>query len=515
MAVRFQKFQTREFTGWATPITKANHISMLGGQNPNVLSEFMTRVLARNFGQSIDAELSKFPTKFFQDDSEFFWDVYGSARRNIPLVEARYEDGTVVSATSAATKGNVGKDGKHFFLVFDEWYFFKGEQIMGNLNQVYPIRLPNDPKMEGTRYVYEAESINGSSDGIPYDRLLAGERFSYAFAPIERGLSKEVGGVRHSAPMKARNEFTKIRLHDEVSGDVFGKKVLMGATIARPNKAGQMEKITPEKGGFVWMHYWDYVFSQTWSEYKNNVYYYSRSNRKDNGEYMNYGVSGEVIKQGDGILAQLERGNVIYYNDFSLKVLEDALLRISSAKIELGQGRHFTLHTGEAGARMFSNAVRNAMSGWTEFQINGDALGVVKKTSSPMHETALSAGYQFTRYSGPMGIVLDVVLDTQKDDPVNNKMLMADGTLASAARFDIYDMGTVKEPNVFRCGIEGEPTETRSYRWGIRNPFTGQYGNPHMSYTDDKADVHVMGTFGACVKDPTKVFSMIPAVLAA
>jgi hypothetical protein len=132
-----------------------------------------------------------------------------------------------------------------------------------------------------------------------------------------------------------------------------------------------------------------------------------------------------------------------------------------------------------------------------------------------MHETALSAGYQFTRYSGPMGIVLDVVLDTQKDDPVNNKMLMEDGTLASAARFDVYDMGNNNEPNVYRCGIEGQPVDARSYMWGPRNPFTGQWGNPNMSYTDDKASVHVLGTFGAVVRDVTKVFSMIPAVLAA
>ena len=511
MAVKFQKFQTRDFTGWATPITKANHIATLGGINPNVVGEFMTRVMARNFGQSIDFELSKIPTKFFEDDSEFFWDVYGNYRRNIPLVEARDESGTTVTAAS----DNVGANGRRFYLVFDEHYFFKGEEIMGNLNQVYPVRIVDEPTSEGTRYVYPCETANASTDGIPAERLLAGERFSYTFAPVERGLSKEVGGVRHAGPMKARNEFTMIRLHDEVSGDVYGKKVLMGATIAMPDKSGQMKKITPEKGGFIWMHYWDYVFSQTWSEYKNNVYYYSSSNRKDNGEFANFGVSGEVIKKGDGILVQLERGNVIYYNKFSLKVLEDALLRISSAKIELGQGRHFMLHTGEAGARLFNNAVRNAMSGWTEFQFNGDALGVVKKVASPMHETSLSAGYQFTRYAGPMGIVLDVVLDTQKDDPVNNKMRVDDGTLASSQRFDIYDMGSINDPNIFRCGISGEPTEARSYMWGPRNPYTGQWGNPHMSFTDDKALVDVMGTFGACVKDCTRVFSMIPVVLAA
>ena len=505
MAVRFSKFQTRTFDGFATWITKANHISMLGGQKPQVVSDFMTNVMARNFGQSIEFELAKFPTKFFADDSEFWWDVYGTARRNVALVECR-ENGTTIG------NNNVGTNHGLFELVFDEEYFFKGEYIFGPYNELYPIYIKDMPRTEGTRVVYTCQLGNASEEGIPAKALKPGCKFSYGFAPVERGLSREVGGVRHATPMKARNEFTMIRLSDRVSGDVYGKKVAIGATIAKKDASGKMVKVTPEQGGFVWMHYWDYVFSQTWNEYKNNVYYYSSSTRKDNGEYAVNGVSGEVIKMGDGILIQMNRGNVLYYNTFSLKLLETALLKISSAKIELGSGRHFMLHTGEAGALMFSNAVNNAMSGWTQFQFNGDALGVVKKTNSNMHETSLSAGYMFTRYAGPMGIILDLVIDTQKDDPVNNKVYF-NGALASAARFDIYDMGGANDPNIYRCGIEGQPTEARSYAWGPRNPFTGQWGNPHMSHTDDKALVDVMGTFGACIKDVTRVFSMIPAAL--
>lgn len=506
MAVKLQKFQTVSFSGWASPITKYNHIGTLAVQAPNVVSNLMTRVLARNFGQSLDSELNRFETRLFEDDTEFFWEVLGSARRNVALVAAYRLDGSQVK------KGDpmVGANREQFYLEFNEAYFFKGEEIMGNLNQVYPLRIVADPISIGTKYRYLVETANGSTKGVPADRLLTGEKFSYTFAPIERGLSKEVGGVRHTTPMRMRNEFTMIRLHDAVSGDVYGKKIAIGIDLTYRDAAGKQQK-----SNFAWMHYWDYTFSQTWSEYKNNAYYYSVSNRNENGEYMNFGVSGEVIKKGDGIRVQLDRGNVIYYNDFSLKLMTEALLRISSAKIELGAGRHFTLHTGERGATLFHEAVRNTMSGWTEFTYNGDALGVVKKVSSPMHETSLSAGYQFTRFAGPMGIVLDVVIDSLKDDPVTNKLLTDDGFLASSAQFDIYDMGTAAEPNVFRCGIKGEPIEARSYQWGFRNPYTGQWGNPNMSYSDDRADVHVAGTFGACVKDPTRVFSMIPAVLAA
>lgn len=68
-----------------------------------------------------------------------------------------------------------------------------GEVIFGNLNQVYPIRVLGDPRMEGTNAVYKVELMGGNTAGIPGERLLAGERFSVGFAPVERELSRKVG----------------------------------------------------------------------------------------------------------------------------------------------------------------------------------------------------------------------------------------------------------------------------------------------------------------------------------
>ena len=47
----------------------------------------------------------------------------------------------------------------------------------------------------------------------------------------------------------------------------------------------------------------------------------------------------------------------------------------------------------------------------------------------------------------------------------------------------------------------------------VRNPFTGQMGNSHMSYDEDSATIHKMATLGVCVLDPTRTLSLIPAVL--
>lgn len=68
-----------------------------------------------------------------------------------------------------------------------------GEVIVGNLNQVYPFRILGEPRMEGTNAVYKVELMGGNTTGCPSERLLAGERFSIEFAPVEKEGSRKVG----------------------------------------------------------------------------------------------------------------------------------------------------------------------------------------------------------------------------------------------------------------------------------------------------------------------------------
>ena len=215
---------------------------------------------------------------------------------------------------------------------------------------------------------------------------------------------------------------------------------------------------------------------------------------------------------GDGLLAQLKRGNVVYYNKFSLKVLEDTLLAISTSKLELSD-RKFVLRTGERGALQFHKAVRDTVSGLTEFTYNGDNLGVVKKDNSQLHQNALQAGYQFTKFLGPNGIELSVEIDPFYDDPVMNKVMHPNGGVAQSYRYDIFDIGTSSHPNIFKVGVKGQPTEARSVMWGIRDPYTGRWGNPNASFEDDKAIITKFGQFGLCILDPTRTASVIPSLL--
>ena len=207
----------------------------------------------------------------------------------------------------------------------------------------------------------------------------------------------------------------------------------------------------------------------------------------------------------------MEVSNTIYYSDFSLKLIEDALYQLSASKLDFNE-REFVLRCGERGAAQFHREVLKTTSGWTTFVFDNSSTSVIRKTTSNLHQNALSAGFQFTEYLAPNGVKLKIEVDSFYDDPVRNKIMHPLGGPAFSYRYDIMDIGTMDQPNIFKCAISGQP-EYRGYQWGIRNPFTGQIGNPYMSYDEDSASIHKMAKLGICVLDPTRTMSIIPSML--
>jgi len=165
-----------------------------------------------------------------------------------------------------------------------------GEVIAGELNELYPIRILENGRNEGTNTLYKCELMGGILSGIPADEIVAGKRFSVEYAPVERELSRRVGDVRFASPIAMRNEFSTIRIQHKVPGSMLGKKVAFGIPVTRETN-GRYVKDTID----MWMHEVQWQLEQQWSDYKNNILAFGRSNRNINGEYLNIGKSGEVI----------------------------------------------------------------------------------------------------------------------------------------------------------------------------------------------------------------------------
>ena len=493
---KLSKFQMQGFTSWQG-LSSDNHIAAIGQLGPQKATHMMVNLLAFHNGYSLESQLLQLPVKEFENDEEFYWDVLASSRRNIPLVEVR-------NFAGSSNEEKYGVAGEPFYLVFAEDWFGLGEVIFGDYNEVYPIRILELGRPEGSNTVYKCELMGNLEDGIPSDAIKVGSRFSVGFAPAEAEGSRKMGTVRHSAPVSMRNEFSRVRIQHKVWGNKMDRKLAFGIPMVKSENGKQVKGTAS-----MWMHYEEWELEKQFQEYKDNVLVFGVSNRNSNGEYTNFGFSGNVLKMGDGLRAQCAAANVIYYNKFSLKVLEDALYNLLRND---ATGTRVTIRTGMKGAMLIHKAIGDEVSGWTKFTLDNASTKVVRKVDSPLHQNALSAGYMFVEYQSPMGAIINIQVDKSYDDPVRNKIMHPAGGVAESYRMDIFELGTPDQPNIFKCTVKGQG-EIRGFQSGFRNPWNGQVNINNMSYDEDSAVAHRMATLGVCVLDPTRTLSLIPAVL--
>ena len=92
MAFKLNPFQMVGVSGMHGMITD-NHLGMLFQLDRQRAADTITLLQASITGNNtLENFLSKFPTREFENDSEFYWDVLLNSARNYPLIEARDEN---------------------------------------------------------------------------------------------------------------------------------------------------------------------------------------------------------------------------------------------------------------------------------------------------------------------------------------------------------------------------------------------------------------------------------------
>ena len=497
-------------TAWRGTVTKDNHLYSIFRSNPQMASDVMVVLMSQMHLPTLDTYLSReVPVRQYDDDSDLFWNIASSARRNIPLVEARRCDGTKVTAGDAT---NVGVGFEPFYLVFQTDWFALGEVLWGNFNEAYPVIVKEAGHAEGTNTVYLVEPFGAHmANGIPPARLLAGERFSWAYAPIEKDFSRKVGDVRFSTPVQMRNGWSHVRLQHKIGGRELGKRLCCRIPVSREVN-GKMQHTTVDR----WIYNVTWEIEKTWADYKNNALERGVSTRFENGEISNFGLSGLPNEQGFGFRQQQEQGNMMYYNKFTIGLLTDALMGLSAGKLDF-KSRKFVVRTGERGADLFSKEAKKEMSGWIPLYSAATPSYLTKgpETNFTNGNAATIADFQVTKWLSSNGLEVTIMIDSSKDDMMTNKIMHPLGGPAESYRFDAFYAGDEEQPNVQKCVVKGMP-ELRGYQWGpFSNPFTGETNNSSASYDEDSAVVHYKATLGIVMLDPTRCVSLIPAILQA
>jgi len=492
------KFQMTQAKNWAG-LSTDNHIGLMFGEQPQMLTKVMNRILSASGVNNLNTVLSRYPIKRLEDERDFTWKLIGAEERNISLLYAYITAGTALTGSDTG----VGADGSEFTLVFAERYFTEVNVIVGEKLEVYQLQIVSEERgVDGWHQTVRL--LGDNSAGMPGSELVAGKYFSKDFSPVEDTMSVKGGDIHFTSPIDMRNNFTTLRMEHKVPGKNLGKRMM--TAIDGVDSEGKVKTFTG------WMQYVEWQFERQWEQEKARACMYARSNRAADGTYSDLGKSGFYIKQGAGIREQMEVSNTEFYNDFTIELLESLLNDLVEGKADLND-REFLIRTGTRGASQFHKAITELGKGWVDLR-GGNHPALIKGAVSPLHSNALTAGFQFTEWLAPNGIKVKLEVDSMYDDKVRNKILHPKGGVAESYRYDILYMGqqAAGEANIQR--VEHTEGEFRGYSSGLRNPFTGERNIKYMGTMEDSATYTRMVSLGTAVLDPTKTATLLPTLLA-
>lgn len=493
--LKVSKLQETEQKHWGG-LTRESHLGWLGMLEPQLISKVIDTVYEVNYGaDNIVSFLDRLPSLTLEQDGEYEWMLQGSDERNIPLLIAGDTDGNTFSAGDTP-----GRNRTPFFMFFPERYFNVTSTIVGMYPDNYSLRVIEEPVQIGSSWRYLVELVTGDDNlFVPVDDLTAGTKWSEDFGLVEDTLSVRGTEVKHTAPFKMKNVTSYIRKNYDVPGNMITAGKNKPFSFAFVDQDGKMQTRWIDKLG------WDFFVQ--FRRDKARLILHGKSNRLSDGSYGNKGETGNTIRSGFGIYEQLEGGNLLHFNDFSIDALTDFAMDISVGKLK-EDSRKFLLSTGERGLYEFHKKASDKASGFTwlnsghNFKISGGKM-------------VLDEG-QISKYVSVNGIEFDVMLNPMRDDPVRNKVKHPNGGRASSYVYDIWDIGTTNgKPNIQKVVVK-DNEEFFGYIPGMRDPFSpfNKLTAPRMMATSkDGYSVFKQYIGGAAVRNPFKTGRMVPNIL--
>ena len=466
-------------------------------QEAEVISSVMNRLYELNIGtDNAVSFVNNLPTEYINDDVVYKWYLQGSDERSIPLTKATTDAAGGTDVTDAAQAGLARGV---FFLWFPERYFEATSHIVGERPEVYQLRVLEDPANIGSLWRYKVQLFTADDTlWVPASELTANTLFSELFGMVEQELSKRGTGVHHTAPYQMENVTAMIRKNYDVPGNMISKGKNKPLAYAFIDQNGKTQTRWIDKLG------WD--FYTQFERDKARLLMYGKSNKLTDGSYGHKGESGNTIRSGFGMYEQIEYGNILSYNTFSLDMLTDFAMDMSYGKIPEDK-RAFMLSTGEYGAYQFHKDAVTKASGFSYLSTD-----VNIKTSGG--KLTLDEG-QFLNYVAVNGIKFKITIDPNKDGYPNTKR-HPDGGLASSRIYDIFDVGTTNGvANISKVSVKDEE-EYFGYISGLRDPFSpyNKRSDPRMMATSvDGYSVYKGFIGGVKITNPKKTARIIPSIL--
>lgn len=299
------------------------------------------------------------------DDTQFTWPVM-----------SRLNKAVIVAKTSTDT--NPGLGNLPFKITFTDNWIKRNYMIESPLGiQAYV--LGDGVKVsEGYEYTVQMNAVSDKAI-CPASELKAGVLWAdlNTFNPESQSRGTEFKRV---APGKYKNQMSFIRLSHQWAGNSANK--VMSITIDPGNGKKPLS---------LWMDFEHYQFERAWLEECEHMFWYSRYNRRANGEIpLRDIITGKVIPTGAGLLEQIN--NYSTYTRLTYNYLQNTVANALFGQSDT-DGMSITLYTGRGGMREFDRAMKEV--GIVQQAISGNVADKFIKGSN--YDLALT-GFFNTMY---------------------------------------------------------------------------------------------------------------------
>ena len=221
-------------------------------------------------------------------------------------------------------------------------------------------------------------------------------------------------------------------------------------------------------------------------------------------KHTSVATNGFWKKTGSGLREYMKDSWVQYYNGaLSISQLKDFILDIQITRVG-EESRKLVPVTGTLGAQLFHDSLVSIANGY--LTVDSHFINAVASDVSTPH---LAFGAQFTRYHGPHGLQLDLMLNPMNDDRKYSKRMhpLYPNLPVDSARMTFLNVGEKEgKGNISVLKVKD------TFRWGFQSGThspTGPVKGAGVSSLVAGYDVFCEGTAGLWVQDPTTMGEFI------
>jgi hypothetical protein len=440
MAYPQSSFIIKRYDGFGGNFTDSQYLGATYDIRPHVFENQITQIFSSKtnlYTGKLLANLTmgKAGRTIEIDDEIYRWYLQGAEEKTARVVENLESSNTTPGINKTLIRVKLDLD-----------YFSAPDVLMGEDNE-YPLAVV-DKFSDGTGTIYTLQlQTDNPALFVPASMFEVGKEFSKVWTSVASEMNSEFGTQQYPSSYKLESQVGAFAQKYTVTDKAWRQEGRIGVTFMYTDQNGKTvtaRRFLPMAEAKMWNELYTSIEAQL-------VYGKKHTSSAANGYWK---------KTGPGLREYLKDSWLQYYNGpLSISQLKDFLLDIQVTRVSETE-RINTAITGTLGAQLFHDALVSVSNGYLTVDSN-----FINKISSDTSTPHLAFGAQFTRYNGPHGLQVNMMLNSMNDSRKYSKIMhpLYPNLPVDSARMTFLNLGSTEgQPNMAILKVKD------SYRWGFR-----------------------------------------------